>query len=104
MTKDIDNRYSVSNNTEILNTIKRNNKILEILSELEMVTRKLYDPIYDTGLSHYLIYKDREGEEINMYDFFDDLQHFIDRNETYLMNDSKEKYNKLNKNGNKHKT
>ena len=90
-----DHRFDVSNKTAILNKIKKNDKILSILKELETVTRKLYDPIYDDGLSHCLIYKDREGEEISMYDFFDNLQHFIDRNETYLMNDSKMKFNLL---------
>jgi hypothetical protein len=93
--KNIDNRFSVSKDTEILIKIKRNNKLLEILSELETVTRKLYDPIHEDNLADDLIYKNRDDEETEMYEFFEDIQHFIDRNTLFLLKDSNEKYNKL---------
>jgi hypothetical protein len=76
--------------------IKANDKLLQTLSELETVLRKLYGPI-----SFYkpvnLIYKDREGEEIDPYEFYEDLQHFIDRNETMLKKDSQENFEIIKK-------
>lgn len=72
--------------------IKANDKILETLSELETVLRKLYNPLSEVNQCDRLIFKDREGNEINMYDYLDDLQHFVDRNETMLKRDSEENY------------
>lgn len=77
--------------------IKANDKILQILSELETVLRKLYDPFDYANKTEFLIYKDREGEEIDMFEFYEDLQHFIDRNETMLKNDSSENYETIKK-------
>jgi len=78
--------------------IKANDKILQTLSELETVLRKLYDPM---AFSNYnienLIYKDRIGNEITFYEFYEDLQHFIDRNETMLIKDSAENFETIKK-------
>jgi hypothetical protein len=78
--------------------IKANDKILQTLSELETVLRKLYDPM---DFSNYnvenLIYKDRKGNEIVMEEFYEDLQHFIDRNETMLIKDSAENFETIKK-------
>jgi hypothetical protein len=76
--------------------IKANDKILQTLSELETVLRKLYDPLsFDEPVN--LIYKDREGEKIDSYEFYEDLQHFIDRNETMLKKDSQENFETIKK-------
>jgi predicted transcriptional regulator len=44
-----------------------------------------------------LIYKTRKGKEIDQYEFYEDLQHFIDRNETMLKKDSAENYETIKK-------
>jgi len=69
------------------------------LSELEDVLLKLYDPIsyYHHGSGKDLIYKDRKGKDIVMEEFYEDLQHFIDRNETMLLKDSAENYETIKK-------
>ena len=78
--------------------IKANDKLLQTLQELETVLRKLYDPIYYyPQLAKDLIYKDREGNEIDFYEFYEDLQHFIDRNETMLLKDSQENFETIKK-------
>jgi hypothetical protein len=78
--------------------IKANDKILQTLSELETVLRKLYDPVdFRKTDPKNLIYKDRDGNVIEMYDFYDDLQYFIDRNETMLKKDSQENFETIKK-------
>jgi hypothetical protein len=44
-----------------------------------------------------LIYKDRKGNEIVMEEFYEDLQHFIDINETMLIKDSAENFETIKK-------
>ena len=77
--------------------IKQNDKILQTLSELESVIEKLYNPMSETNQCDLLIHKDREGNEINMYDFYDDLHHFINRNEDMLKKDSQENLETIKK-------
>ena len=77
--------------------IKANDKAIQLLQELENVIRKLYNPLSEIGQSEILIYKDREGNEINMYDFYDDLQHFIDMNDYQLRKNSAECYETIKK-------
>jgi hypothetical protein len=81
--------------------IKANDKLLQTLSELEEVLLKLYDPFDYTCLNAKqakdLIYKKREGQDVVMEEFYEDLQHFIDRNETMLKKDSAENFETIKK-------
>ena len=77
--------------------IKANDKILQTLAELEEVLLKLYDPMSYCRQTNMLIYKDREGNDIVPEEFYEDLQHFIDRNETLLKKDSQENYETIKK-------
>lgn len=77
--------------------IKANDKLLKTLSELEIVLLKLYDPFQVTFIAKDLIYKDREGNELIPECFYEDLQHFIDRNVTMLIKDSAENYETIKK-------
>ena len=71
--------------------IKANDKILQTLSELEIVLRKLWNPgFHKTPL--FLIYKDQEGNEIDMDEFYEQIFHFININERYLTKDSAENF------------
>lgn len=83
--------------SEAYQKIKANDKILETLSELEIVLKKLYDPMCYANQCNILIYKDRKGNTIDMYEFYEDLQHFIDRNETMLKKDSAESFKTIKK-------
>lgn len=88
-------RTKVFIRSESFKRIKDNDSLLIALTDLENAVRKLYDPFsYDEKFKH-LIYKDREGNEIIPECFYEDIQHFIDRNVTYLQNDSKENYKNL---------
>ena len=78
--------------------IKANDQLLQRLADLENVLLKLYDPITNYSQpAKDLIYKDREGNVIEMECFYEDLQHFINRNETMLRNDSAECFETLKK-------
>lgn len=77
--------------------IKANDKILQTLTELEEVLLKLYDPMQVTFPGKDLIYKNRKGNEIDEYEFYEDLQHFLDRNETLLKKDSQENFETIKK-------
>jgi uncharacterized radical SAM superfamily Fe-S cluster-containing enzyme len=77
--------------------IKANDKILQTLSELEEVLLKLYNPFQVTFPAKDLIYKDREGKEIIPECFYEDIQHFVDKNETMLKKDSQENYETIKK-------
>ena len=79
--------------------IRANDKILQTLSELESAIEKLYNPLSEVNQCDLLIHKDREGNEINMYDFYDDLHHFINRNEDILKKESKESFETIKKLG-----
>jgi hypothetical protein len=88
-------RTKVFIRSESFKRIKDNDSLLIALTELENAMRKLYDPFsYNTKYDH-LIYKDKEGNKIIPECFYEDIQHFIDRNVTYLQNDSKENYKNL---------
>ena len=80
--------------TESYAKIKLNDKCLALLSELQNVVEKLNPGIWeDDKITQNFLYKDNEGNELD--NFWSDLQSWIDRNETYLINDSIDNFKNL---------
>jgi hypothetical protein len=75
--------------------IKANDKLLQTLSELENVIEKLNDMKYNNCQADILIYKTSAGDDWE--DFQEDLQNFIDTNETMLLKDSQENFETIKK-------
>lgn len=73
--------------------IKANDKLLKTLSELETVLEKLDN----SNNTNVLIFKDRKGNSIDPFDFFGNLQNFIDINVTMLIKDSAENFETIKK-------
>jgi hypothetical protein len=97
-----DTRFDIGYDTEILNEIKKNNKTLELLDQMIDIIEHLtgnslmYYASQVKPMADNLVYKDKEGDEINQYEFWDNIYYFINRNQDWLLRDSKDKYEKLN--------
>ena len=94
-----DTRFDVSYETEKINEIKKNNKTLELLDNLQEIIESLAGTWNISGnkpMADKLIYKDKEGNEIDQYDFLNGIHHWIDINQDYLLRDSKDIYQKIN--------
>lgn len=93
-----DNRFCVGYETGIINEIKKNNKTLELLDSLQEIIESLAGTwSINKPMADKLIYKNKEGEEFNQYEFLDNLHHWIDINQDYLIRDSQSNYNALKK-------
>ncbi len=90
-----DDRFDVSNETEILNRIKKNNRTLELLTKFDEICELFYRNCFDEGLGTGLIYKDDEDNEVDISDFWCHLDDWSTENQTFLVKNSKELYTKL---------
>ena len=79
---------------ESFDKIKLNDKCLELLSKLQDVVNEM-NPNYwnDADITENYLYKDKEGDV--MENFWENMEHWIDNNETYLINNSKFEYKNL---------
>ena len=95
-----DSRFDVSHETEVINEIKKNNKTLELLDNLQEIIEFLAGTWNIGGgkpMADKLIYKDAEGNEFDQYDFLDGIHNWLDKNQDYLLRDSRDLYNELTK-------
>lgn len=87
----------MKNQTEILTRIKANNNLALILNELEQTIEKMYNPVHSENPADKLVYKDKDGNEFDMYEFYDNLHTFIWKNQDHLKKDTFEFYKQLNR-------
>lgn len=90
--------YAVGGTTAKLNAIKRNNQTLELLDKLQDTIESLCGT-WELGKpkANDLIYKDKEGGEIDQHEFWDNLHYFVDRNQDYLLRESQRIYESIKK-------
>jgi len=96
-TKLSDSRFDVNTDTQLINGIKKNNETMDLLNQLDGLVQKFYRNWCDEGAGIGLIYKDEEGNEIEIFDFWNRIDKFVQDNNTYLLRDSKTMYEKLTK-------
>jgi len=86
--------------TELIRAIKQNDKALEQIDKLcELVETITGYPFYGIDakntIANTLLYKDKNGNEFNQFDFWDNLHNFCDKNQDFLCRESKYLYNQL---------
>ena len=77
--------------TNVINTIKKNDKLAEQLEKLENIVNEIYERFASGGDDNYrkLIYKNYEGEELpGNEDFWSTILDFIELNQNYLQKES----------------
>jgi hypothetical protein len=92
-----DTRFEVSNDTSILNGIKKNNQTMKLLSDLDDLISKLYTSWCISSPGNELIYKDKEGNKIEPFEFWDYLTEWSGINQNYITKDSAKLFDLLTK-------
>jgi hypothetical protein len=86
--------------TNTINQIKKNNQVLEMLDQLQTIietmapTWSINKPPADMLVYKY---KDKSGNKVNQFDFWDNLHYFVDINQDFLIKESKKAYESIKK-------
>jgi len=93
-----DTRFDVGNITATINQIKKNNEIKALLDQFEALIETMQGIFsVNKAPADLLIYKDKDGDEIDQFEFWDNLHYFVDRNHDFIMQDSANIYQALKK-------
>ena len=93
-----DTRFDVGRQTQIINNIKKNDKIIDMLNRMHNLIEEITAQWGFSGTppADLLIYKDSDGEEIDQYEFWDSLYKFVSNNQDYILRESKKEFQMLN--------
>jgi hypothetical protein len=91
-----DNRFDVGRVTAILNNIKKNDKTMGYLDQLQAIIEKLQSIWDNDKLGERLIYKDKDGNEKEQEIFWDELYYFVTLNQDHLLRESQYEYDNYN--------
>jgi len=90
--------YEVDNITAIINRVKKNDQTMALLDQLqELIETMAGTWSTNPAPADLLIYKDKEGNQMNQFEFWDNLHYFVDRNQDYIQRDSRNAYEELKK-------